>query len=279
MANGCDVALSMKEKVPISVVIPAFNARDTVSRALQSVIEQTQLPSEIIIVDDASYDGTWNEVNRLAEQYRDYAIKAVRLQKNDGPATARNAGWDTAEYEYIAFLDADDSWHPRKLELQYRWMRQHPDMAISGHRCVVIVESEIEKIDVNVIDSVTRMFGLSDFLLANRFSTPTVMLKTVLPYRFAKGMRYCEDYQLWLQIVANHAPAAWFDMPLAYLYKAKCGVSGLSSNLWKMEQGELAALTALRRAGNIGLMTWSAVCIWSLSKFLHRLMRSAGRSS
>jgi glycosyltransferase involved in cell wall biosynthesis len=268
-------------RLSISVVIPTFNARDTVLRALQSVIEQTHLPSEIIIVDDASNDGTWAEINRFAEQYREYTVKTIRLQQNVGPAEARNAGWNIADNKYIAFLDADDSWHPRKLELQYRWMRQHPDVVISGHRCEVKATSGIEKVEVDVLDSVTRMFGLRDFLLANRFSTPTVMLKTALPYRFAKGMRYCEDYQLWLQIVASHAPVAWFDMPLAYLFKAKYGVSGLSSNLWKMEQGELAALTGLRRARNIGLMTWSAACTWSLSKFSHRLMRSglSGRSS
>jgi teichuronic acid biosynthesis glycosyltransferase TuaG len=262
----------MTRYVPVSVVIPVFNARETMLRAVRSVIEQTHLPGEIIIVDDASTDGTWEEISILQEKTTMPVIKAIRLEKNSGPAEARNAGWNIVTGEYIAFLDADDVWHPRKLELQYGWMMAHPEMAIAGHRCEVM--SPAGPVSINQVDLESKVcqFSLSDFLLGNRYSTPTVILRRSLPYRFAKGMRYCEDYQLWLQIVARHTPVCWIDLPLAYLFKAKYGEGGLSGHLWRMEEGELSALTSLVRTRQISTLTWLMACIWSLGKFMRRIL-------
>lgn len=57
---------------------------------------------------------------------------------NEGPGSARNAGWDKARCQYIAFLDSDDVWHPQKLECQYRYMEEHPYVWLSCHHMKVI---------------------------------------------------------------------------------------------------------------------------------------------
>ena len=99
--------------VPISVVIPSYNRVGTVTRAIDSVLAQTYPHFEIIVVDDGSTDNTSDMLN---ERYRD-RVRLVR-QPNMGPAAARNAGVAAARYDLVAFLDSDDYWLPRKLEVQ-----------------------------------------------------------------------------------------------------------------------------------------------------------------
>ena len=96
--------------VTVSVIIPAYNAEPFLARTLASVFNQTHPPTEVIVVDDGSADGT----SKVA---LNYPVKLI-CQKNGGPAKARNAGILAATGEWIAFLDHDDSWYPEKLETQ-----------------------------------------------------------------------------------------------------------------------------------------------------------------
>jgi glycosyltransferase involved in cell wall biosynthesis len=98
----------------ISVVVPCHNAAQFIREAVDSVLAQSHSNLQIIVVDDGSTD---DSVGRIAD-LRD-RIEIVE-QPNGGPAVARNAGLRAARGEFIAFLDADDTWHPRKLEVQAR---------------------------------------------------------------------------------------------------------------------------------------------------------------
>jgi len=99
----------------VSVVVPAFRAADTIGEALASAAAQTVRGIEIVVVDDGSDDGTGAVVEAMAA--RDPRIRLLR-QGNAGVSAARNAGIRAARAEYVAFLDADDLWHPLKLERQ-----------------------------------------------------------------------------------------------------------------------------------------------------------------
>ena len=101
----------------VSVLIPAYNAEETLSRTLETVMIQTYDDLEIIIVDDGSKDSTADIVREAAQ--RDPRIILIQ-QKNAGVATARNTGIEAATGEWIAPVDADDLWHPRKIELQMK---------------------------------------------------------------------------------------------------------------------------------------------------------------
>ncbi len=181
MSAGADARL------PVSVVIPAFDSAATLERALDSVAAQSRIPAEVIVVDDASRDGTAELLTRLAAVPRPFRLRAVRQAHNGGAATARNAGWTLAQEEYVAFLDADDAWHPRKLEIQHRWMAAHPQLALCGHRCAVVADPAPISAPLPDGEPPVRRCGLASFLLANRLSTPTVMLRRTIEQRFADG--------------------------------------------------------------------------------------------
>jgi glycosyltransferase involved in cell wall biosynthesis len=256
-------------RLPISVIVPAYNAAATLGRALDSIYAQTCLPTEIILVDDASPDNTWDVIQAFCVQHGDPPIKTVRLRRNGGPAAARNAGWEIASQDFLAFLDADDAWHPRKLELQYGWLADHPQVALCGHRCVVKSDNTLIP-DLPPGNFPVRFHGVAAFVIANRLSTPSVMLRRGVNERFAGGKRGSEDFLLWVQIVAHHGPAAFIDLPLAFLFKPRYGAAGLSADLWRMYRGELDSYARLRRSGILGPLQWLAVVAWSWAKFALR---------
>lgn len=122
--------------VPVSVVVPCYCCEGTIERAVDSVMKQTALPAEVLLVDDASPDQgrTLNKLRQLQGRFRDKThIEVIALKNNGGPSVARNAGWEAATQPYIAFLDADDAWHPQKLEIQYEWMKEYSEVVLTGH--------------------------------------------------------------------------------------------------------------------------------------------------
>jgi len=257
--------------VPVSVVIPCFRCSATLERAVISVVCQTARPEELILVDDASDDGTLAIAKRLQEEYGREWMRLLVLPSNIGPAAARNTGWEYAKGRYLAFLDADDSWHPRKLEIQYGWMEAHAQVALTGHPCVFMQPGTPPP---SLADKWhARPIGAKAMLVSNRFLTPSVMLLRSIPYRFDAHQRYCEDYFLWLQIILRGCPAWRLEIPLAYIHKSPFGQSGLSAQLWAMEKGELAIYRRLYAQGLMNLPSASGLTLYSFTKYLIRLFR------
>jgi glycosyltransferase involved in cell wall biosynthesis len=98
----------------VSVIIPAYNRAETISRAINSVLGQSFKDIEIIVVDDGSTDGT----SDVVQQIGDARIQIIHQTHNQGAAAARNAGMKSARGKYIAWLDSDDEWLPDKLKIQ-----------------------------------------------------------------------------------------------------------------------------------------------------------------
>jgi glycosyltransferase involved in cell wall biosynthesis len=113
----------------ISVAIPTFNSSATIEATLQSVLQQTVAPDEIVIVDDGSTDDTVRVLDGFASR-----VKVVR-QQNGGVAAARNVLSKLVNGELVAFLDHDDIWHPRYLEVQQEQFRRHTGASafFTGH--------------------------------------------------------------------------------------------------------------------------------------------------
>jgi glycosyltransferase involved in cell wall biosynthesis len=97
-----------------SIIVPAYNAEAFVARAITSALAQTEPRIEVIVIDDASTDATAAIVTRIAA--RDGRVRLLRSEVNGGPGAARNRGLDAARGEWVALLDADDSFEPRRLE-------------------------------------------------------------------------------------------------------------------------------------------------------------------
>lgn len=256
----------------ISVIIPMYNSSQTIVRALNSVLSQTCLPSEIIIVDDCSLDDSLSVAEKWAVSQKTphVFINVIRMQNNSGPSCARNAGWQVATQPYVAFLDSDDTWHPEKLRIQFEYaIKNSSVMIIAGQRICVdencnSLQFLPENIPIRSISSLALIFK-------NYFPTSSVMLKRNIDFRFTEYKNYCEDHYLWLQILFSGAKAVLIETPLAYAYKPIFGDTGLSGNLRKMEEGELDNYKRLYNDKKINCVLYVCVVVFSLFKYLLRL--------
>ena len=115
----------------VSVVMPMYNGLPYVGEAIESIISQTFQDWELLVIDDASTDGSPHIVRQYCA--KDTRVKLIENESDlHGPGPARNIGIDNAAGEYVAMMDADDISLPRRLELQVRFMDTHPNVAMSG---------------------------------------------------------------------------------------------------------------------------------------------------
>ena len=261
----------MTSTASVTVIVPCYNVAATLNRAVTSVLSQTVRPTTLLLIDDASTDDT-AEVLRDLEMGHPEWIRCISLVANRGPSYARNVGWDAAVTDFVAFLDADDEWHPRKLEIQLKWFRENLDAQMSGHQCIQYSGNTIE---IETESWEVRSFTLRDMLTSNRFSTPSVMVRRSVRHRFPVSRRHAEDYQLWLRLAADMGHLERIELPLAWYFKPPYGAYGLSAQLWAMEIGELAALRDLRDCGRLGGLAWAGFSTFSLVKFTQRFACSS----
>lgn len=255
--------------VPVCVIIPCYRCTATIRRAVDSVFAQTVIAAEVILVEDCSGDDTIIALKGLEHIFPN-RIKIVEMKLNGGAASARNAGWALTKQPYIAFLDADDSWHPEKLSIQYDYMQSHPDVSLSGHQCVYFNENKIKELSMYPL--VTEISAHS-LLFKNAFSTTSpIMLKSDIPFRFKDGVRFSEDFLLWLQIAFHGLKMVRIESSLSYSYKSLYGEGGLSAQLWKMEKGELNNYLMLYHEGNINIFLLFAASCFSCLKFFKRVL-------
>ncbi|MFA6013855.1 MAG: glycosyltransferase family 2 protein [Gallionellaceae bacterium] len=265
------------ERADVSVIVPCYRCIDTIRRAVDSILAQTALPQEIVLIDDFSDDGdlTINELKRLQQASVTVPIKLLCLLENGGPGSARNAGWEIASQPYLAFLDADDSWHPKKLALQFQWMLEHPGVVMSGH--ATLKRGLTDPIPDLVSTLTAGPVNSYRLLFKNYFPTRSVMLKRELPYRFVPGKRYAEDLLLWLTIALNGNSLWHLNLPLAYSYKEEFGDGGLTGDLWKAERGVQDTYFRLRNDKKISLGLYFLASIFSLFKYARRWLISKWR--
>lgn len=255
----------------VSVIIPGYNCSQTIERALRSVASQTLKPYEVIFVDDKSHDRTLAVLYELQQELGNEWLKIIQLEKNSGPSAARNVGWSLAKSDYIAFLDADDSWHPQKLEIQYQLMMNHPDCVLTGH-FVTLGSARNSRILGLVSDYEIFPVNKTRLLLKNNFATSTVMVKRMIKLRFDCEQRFAEDYLLWLRVVSTYPSAFIVRCQLAYRHKAFYGQGGLSGQLWEMEKGELQTYKKIQAEGFVNKLVYYFLVVFSLAKYIRRLL-------
>jgi glycosyltransferase involved in cell wall biosynthesis len=263
-------------RLPVSVIIPAYRASATLPRAIVSVAAQTQWPQEIIVVDDASGDDTVATAQTLAAHHPGGWIRIIVQPNNQGAGHARNVGWAAAQGEYIAFLDADDTWHPKKLEIQYAYMQAHTEVDLCGHRHATHTPTAAVSLEPQSHDFATPCQGQPidrlGMLMKNPFITPSVMLRRKLTQRFREGQRYMEDHALWMQILLEGGRVTWLDATLATIHKPAYGMSGLSSHMWAMEKAELYNYVVLVKKNCLNPIVGSMLMLFSLAKFIRRTL-------
>jgi glycosyltransferase involved in cell wall biosynthesis len=256
----------------VTVVIPCYKCTETIERAVNSIANQSLLPEAVVLVDDCSPDDTHKKLIEVQKKHHAGWIKVIRTNENGGPGTARNVGWDESTTEFIAFLDSDDSWHRRKLEIQYLLMKKYPDLALTGHLGTFHSGESSDSNLYKESHAVQRIISPKRALFFNDFITRSVMLKRDLPFRFAKNKRHSEDYQLWLEILHSGRVASVIQLPLAYSYKDEFGAGGLSSQLTKMELGEIDSLLKTLKENRYPLFIRLSSIGFSFAKYLRRCL-------
>ncbi|MEO2073957.1 MAG: glycosyltransferase family 2 protein [Bacillus sp. (in: firmicutes)] len=213
----------------VSIITPTYNAGRFITETIQSVKAQTFINWEMIIVDDCSSDNTVDIV--MHEMSVDPRIKLIQLQKNGGPAVARNTAITAAGGNYLAFLDSDDLWHPQKLERQLMFMEKY-NLAFSYTDYRMMTEKG-ERTDVVI--QVPSKIEYKNLLKNTMIGTLTVMLDRRKVGRVQMPLhRDCsEDYGLWLSILSKGIHAYGLNEELATYRKCE---HSLSSNKLKSAQ-------------------------------------------
>lgn len=184
----------------ISVVIPTYNRAHLIIESLQSVLDQTLQPYEIIVVDDFSTDNTEEVVKSLNSSL----IKFVKNTRKKGANGARNTGILMAQGEYIAFHDSDDIWLPEKLYKQYHFMLKNRNLGLSF--CLM------NKLDgsSNFLEVVPRNIGkIKNFKEAlyrgNLISTQVIFMKAEIASEilFDENLKRLQDWDFILRIIEN----------------------------------------------------------------------------
>lgn len=197
----------IKPSPSASVIIPTYNSAEFLTQAVQSILDQTYRNFEVIVVDDGSTDGTENFLRPF-----DGRIQYL-YQENRGPSAARNAGITAAKGEYICFLDADDLWLPRKLQLQVSFMEGHRDVGLifSDHEefdsTGIVLESflAVKSFYTDLISSQPIKEAFRKLAVENFISTPTVMIRSECFKKtglFDESLKSVEDRDLWLRMSA-----------------------------------------------------------------------------
>lgn len=190
-----------------SVIIPLYNKAPYVRKTVESVIVQTYVDWELIIVDDCSTDGGGDVVANIT----DSRIRLIRLEKNGGVGAARNRGVSESTSPFICFLDADDWWEPTFLEEMARLAERHPDAGIYGTGYYIIKNGKKRIAPIGVEDSFTE--GEINYcrVYAKTLCMPLTSITVCMPRKvfeesrgFPTNIKLGEDFMLWIHIALKH---------------------------------------------------------------------------
>lgn len=202
----------------VTVITPTFNRAKLVTRALESVRSQPCPPARIIVVDDASSDGTPDVVRRWATE-TGFPVTVEVLRENGGPAKARNRGIELASTEYVAFLDSDDEHLPNTLARLVEPLKRIPEAVLSFADATVVTPNGLEPhglfrphivlnaatealsldgLDVHALRDVTSTLLRASIIPTSStcFRRPAALAAGLMPTAFRAG----EDWLFWLRL-------------------------------------------------------------------------------
>ncbi len=190
----------------VSVITPTYNRADMIGGAIQSVLDQTYVDWELIVVDDGSTDNTAEVVSAYDDPRMEYIY-----QENRKLPGARNTGLRAAKGEYVAFLDSDDVFLPGKLELQVAVLDQKPGIGLVASGWT---EINAERRPIRTVRPwrLGRGLTLSDWLYACPFNVLTVLVRREWLDRvglFDEQQHYVEDWDLWLRMANSGCCMVW----------------------------------------------------------------------
>lgn len=221
----------------ISIIIPTYNRVGLLTAAIKSILKQTDPWWELIVVDDGSTDDTENVVRAFGDERIGYVH-----QDNCGVSAARNAGIGHSRGDLIAFLDSDDRWEPRKLEVQCNFFELHPEI----HICQT---EEIWIRNGRRVNPMKKHAKPSGWIFRESLGLCLVSPSAVMMRRevfdtvglFDESLAACEDYDMWLRASLHFAVVT---LPQALTIKIG-GHADQLSRQWGLDRYRIAALKKL----------------------------------
>ena len=188
----------------VSVILPNFNCQQYIAETIRSVLNQTYKNIELLIIDDCSTDESVNVIHETIKN--DQRARLIKLEQNyGGPATPRNIGIKQSKGIIISFIDSDDIWFPKKLEIQINDIKNKKYSFVSSHKYNFSGESPKSFPDRKQAPYLQFKYG--DLLKKNLVNTSTVTVKKELleneEFDTKKELIAVEDYALWLNILKN----------------------------------------------------------------------------
>ncbi len=223
----------------VSVIIPTYNRKKFLKHAINSVIKQTYQNLELIIIDDGSSDKTIEYLKKKKLKYF--------KQNNKGVSAARNKGIKKASYDWIAFLDSDDRWHPKKMENQINYLIKNPKYKVC-HTDEIWIKNSLrinqhkkhKKFGGKIFDKCLEMC---------KISPSSVIIKKEIFQKiglFNEKLPACEDYDLWLRISAKF-PILYLNEKLTIKYGGH--KNQLSKKFWGMDRFRIISLENILKEG------------------------------
>ena len=211
----------------VSVIIPACNCAESISKAIDSALLQ-KVALEVIVLNDCSKD----QLDDVMQKYKEYNnVKYIKNEKNLGAAQTRNKGIALAKGEYIAFLDGDDYWAENKLEKQLKLMKETGTVLCSTARELLTPDGEC----TGRVIPVKPVITYKELLKHNSINCSSVVLKTEVAKKFPMHHEDShEDYIMWLEILKKYGQACAVNEPLLKYRLSNQGKSGSKLHSAKM---------------------------------------------
>jgi len=218
----------------VSVIIPTYNAKETIERTVDSVLQQTEQDFEIILVDDVSKDNTYAILKSIAAQ--DRRIFAFKNERNSKSAYTRNVAISKAQGKFIMQLDDDDYCDPTRMQQQIDFLESHPKIDFVGSN-VAVFNAE------GVYGRLTKPENptVKDLLKTSQFFNPSMMfrreaLEMVSGYRVSWETARGQDYDMYLRMYAVGLQGYNIQKNLTYYYQDNNYIKKIR---WRNRLGEM----------------------------------------
>ncbi|MDE1234351.1 glycosyltransferase family 2 protein [Vibrio aestuarianus] len=260
----------MKE-ISVTTIIPMYNSEDTIAETIDSVFEQTwKGPIEVLIINDGSTDSSESIVKNYIQDKKADNITIRLINKNNGGvSTARNVGIKEARGQWIALLDSDDIWLPKKLEKQMKVLEDNPDIKFLGSNRNNEVYPFFGKSKLHLYSLTTK-----EVLFKWWPSTPTVIFKKEVVATvggYDEALKGAEDGEFWLRVLTEYEIYILNEsLVLTGHGKRSFGEKGLSADLYAMHLGEKKILRILYKKKQINCFEYLFFYSWFLLKYMRR---------